>query len=135
MHTKYEEASYKAAPLFPLLGIMHLEVRKNIHMTFLPEIKSHGIIQTATLGIFLLTPASRPALGPSQPPIQWVPGIFSLVIKRPGGEADRSPPSSAEVKNPLSYTPTPPLRLHGVVLSLKKKAQGQLYLLPFTFYV
>jgi hypothetical protein len=32
------------------------------------------------------------------------------------GEADHSPPSSAEVKNAWSYTSTPPVRLHGVVL-------------------
>jgi hypothetical protein len=29
---------------------------------------------------------------------QWVPGTLSLVVKRPGREADHSPPSSAEVK-------------------------------------
>jgi hypothetical protein len=49
------------------------------------------------LGIFLFT-ASRTALGPTQPPIEWVPGAFSLGVKRPGREADHSPPSSAEVK-------------------------------------
>jgi hypothetical protein len=38
------------------------------------------------------------ALGPTQPRIQWVPGVFSLGVKRPGHEADHSPPSSAEVK-------------------------------------
>jgi hypothetical protein len=50
------------------------------------------------LGIFLSTTAFRPALGPTHPPIQWVPGALSLRVKRPGREADHSPPSSAEVK-------------------------------------
>jgi hypothetical protein len=50
------------------------------------------------LGIFLFTTASRTALGPTQPPIQWVPGALSLGVKWPGREADHSPPSSAEVK-------------------------------------
>jgi hypothetical protein len=36
--------------------------------------------------------------------------------KRPEREADHSPPSSAEVKNAWSYTSTPPIHLHGVVL-------------------
>jgi hypothetical protein len=59
------------------------------------------------LGIILFTTASRTALGPTQPPIQWVPGAFSLGVKRPGREADHSPLSSAEVKNAWSYTSTP----------------------------
>jgi hypothetical protein len=50
------------------------------------------------LGIFHFTTASRTALGPTQPPIQCVPGSLSLGVKRPGLEADHSPPSSAEVK-------------------------------------
>jgi hypothetical protein len=40
------------------------------------------------LGSFLFTTASRTALGPSQPPIQWVLGALSLGVKRPGREAD-----------------------------------------------
>jgi hypothetical protein len=52
----------------------------------------------AGIGIFLFITASRMALGPTQPPIQWVPGALSLGIKRPGYEADHSPPSTAEVK-------------------------------------
>jgi hypothetical protein len=31
--------------------------------------------------VFLLAPASRPALGPTQPPIQWVPGVLSPGVK------------------------------------------------------
>jgi hypothetical protein len=68
------------------------------------------------LGIFLFITISRMALGPTQPPIQWVSGALSLGVKRPGREADHSPPSSAEVKNVWSYTSTPPIRLHGMVL-------------------
>jgi hypothetical protein len=49
------------------------------------------------------TTASRTALGSTQPPIQWVPGALSLGVKRPGREADHSPPSSAEVKNTWNY--------------------------------
>jgi hypothetical protein len=33
---------------------------------------------------------SRPALGPIQPPIQWVSGALSLGVKLPGREADHS---------------------------------------------
>jgi hypothetical protein len=32
------------------------------------------------------------------PPIQWIKGALSLGVKRPGREADHSPPSGAEVK-------------------------------------
>jgi hypothetical protein len=69
------------------------------------------------LEIFIFTTVSRPVLGRTQPPIQWVLGALSLGVKLPGREADHSPSSSAEVKNERSYTSTPPLRLHGVVLS------------------
>jgi len=41
---------------------------------------------------------SKKALGPTQPPIQWVPGVLSLGVKRSGLEADHSAPSCAEVK-------------------------------------
>jgi len=36
---------------------------------------------------------------------------------RPGREADHSPPSSAEDENAWNYTSTPPICLHGVVLT------------------
>jgi hypothetical protein len=55
--------------------------------------------------------------GAHPPPIQWVPGAFSLGIKRPGREVDHSPTSSDEDKNAWSYTSTPPVRIHGLVLS------------------
>jgi len=39
---------------------------------------------------------SRPALGPTQPPVQWVPALFRGK-ERPGRDADPSPPSSAVI--------------------------------------
>jgi hypothetical protein len=56
---------------------------------------------------FLFSTASRPALGPTQPPIQWVPGALSPGVKRQEREADHSPPISAEVKKMWIYTSTP----------------------------
>jgi hypothetical protein len=49
--------------------------------------------------LFLYSTESKPALGPTEPPIQWVPGTISPEVKRPGREADHSPPSSTQVKN------------------------------------
>jgi hypothetical protein len=66
---------------------------------------------------FVFTTASRTALGPTQHPIQWVQRSLFPGVKRPGREADHSPPSSAEVGNVCDYTSTHPIRLHGVALS------------------
>jgi hypothetical protein len=49
--------------------------------------------------MFVFSKTSRPAVGPTQPPFQRVPGVT-----RPGHEVNHSPPSSAEVKNEWSYT-------------------------------
>ena len=40
---------------------------------------------------------SRPALGPTQPPVQWVYRVFPGGKVRLGRAADHSPPSSAAV--------------------------------------
>jgi hypothetical protein len=53
---------------------------------------------------FLFSTSSRPALGSTQPPIQWAPGTLSPRANRPGREADHSPPASAEVKKMWIYT-------------------------------
>jgi hypothetical protein len=57
---------------------------------------------------FLFSTSSRPVLWPTQPPVQSVSGSCSPEIKRPGREADHSPPTSTEVKNTWIYTSTFP---------------------------
>jgi hypothetical protein len=52
----------------------------------------------------------EPDLGPTQTPIQWVPGAFSG-LKRPKREADNSPPTSAEVKKTVGVYIHSPIRL------------------------
>ena len=51
---------------------------------------------------------SRPALEPTQPPVQWV-RCLSRGKKRQRRDADPSPPSSAVVKKEYCYTSTPPI--------------------------
>jgi hypothetical protein len=85
------------------------------------------IMKRLLFGVPEISTASRTALGPSQPPIQWVPGVLSLGVKWTGLEADHSPPSSAEVKERVElYLHSPSWR----GAHLKKKAHERLYLLP-----
>jgi hypothetical protein len=57
-----------------------------------------GVGVRVPVGSRIFSTSSRPALGSTQPPIQWVPVALSPGVKRPGREADHSPPTSAEVK-------------------------------------
>jgi hypothetical protein len=57
---------------------------------------------------FPFSTSSRPALGPTQPPIQWTPGALSPGVKRPGIETDYSPQTGVEVKKMWIYTYTTP---------------------------
>jgi hypothetical protein len=45
---------------------------------------------------------------PDQSPSQHIPVVLYAEVKRPGREADRSPPPSAEVNKMWIYTTTPP---------------------------
>jgi len=58
--------------------------------------------------------------GPTQSPVQGVPGALSLGVNRLGRKVNNSLASGFKVKNAWSYTCVPPLRLHGVVLSYKR---------------
>jgi hypothetical protein len=87
----YIRKSFIICSFYPILLIAIIEVR------FL-----------AGLGIFLFDTTTRPALGPTQPPIQWAPGILSLGVKLPEREAEHSLPYSAEVNNACLHSHNTP---------------------------
>jgi hypothetical protein len=65
---------------------------------------------------------SRIFSSPRRPDWLWGPsneyrGLLPRGVKRPGREADHSPPASAEVKKIWIYTSTPPIRPHVVALN------------------
>jgi hypothetical protein len=93
-------------------------------MDVLPQLTEEDVLPLICNGIrpgrvknFLFSTSSRQVLGPTQSPIQWVPGALSPGVKRPGRETDHSLPTSAEVKKTWIYTSNPPVRLHDVVLN------------------
>jgi hypothetical protein len=61
-----------------------------------------------TVKNFLFSTTSIPALRLTQPPSQWVPGGLTPGLKRPGREADHSPPTSADVKKMWTSISTSP---------------------------
>jgi hypothetical protein len=64
-----------------------------------------------------LAVASRPTLQASQLSIQCASGAVSMRIKWPGREANRLPPSSAEVKNGGAIPPRSPVSFHGAMIN------------------
>jgi hypothetical protein len=95
------------------------------------RLDDRGFVSRQGLGIFLLTIASRPSVGSTQPPIQWVSGFLSLRVKEKGREADYSPPSSAEVKERVElylHSPNTP-SWHGAQL----KHRGNFTVFPYLY--
>jgi hypothetical protein len=65
--------------------------------------------------VFPLASVSRPALGPTQPLVQWVPGVLSQGVKRGQGVTLTTHPHLVpRSRMSRSYISSPPKRLHGV---------------------
>jgi hypothetical protein len=71
-----------------------------------------GVGVRVPIGSRIFSKYSRPALGSTQPPIQWVPGV-----KRPGREADHSLLQLVPRSRKCGSIHTLPISLHGVVLN------------------
>ena len=69
--------------------------------------ENHDLIPSWGKTIFLFSRACMPALGPTQPPTQWLVGLFPGV-EHSGCQVDHSPPSSTEVRSEWNNTSNPP---------------------------
>jgi hypothetical protein len=79
--------------------------RQNVnYFDFFPRAARPRFDSRQRQGLFFASPLCP--LGPTQPPIHWVPGTLSVAVRRPERGADNSPPSSAD-KNEWSHTSTP----------------------------
>jgi hypothetical protein len=95
-----------------------------------PDNRGVGVPSPGRVKNFLSSTSSRPALGSTQPAIQWVLGALSPGAKRPGREVDQSPSTSAEVKKMFIYISTPPY-----VFMVWWHCLSTGTILPFIFYV
>jgi hypothetical protein len=82
------------------------------------------------LGIFLFSTVSRLAMGPIQPPIQWVPETLSLGVKRSGCKVTTHLHLMPRSRNcgtipPLPHTPS----WRGAQLKHRDKFNSYLYIL------
>jgi hypothetical protein len=82
------------------------------------SLKYSELLHFKSLFIYLLAairPASRPALGPTQSPIQWVPGVLSPAVKLGRGVTLTTHPHLVpRLRMSRSYTSSPPMCLRGV---------------------
>jgi hypothetical protein len=105
LHTRPEVLSYTNTELYIYNASSCNGFCQTIHSSFWTE--------SNTPNRLTFSKTLRPALGTTRSPIQRVPGVPSLGVKRLGHEGDHSPPSSAEGKKCVElHTPTPHTYLH-----------------------
>jgi hypothetical protein len=80
----YYASCYKCSCVF------HLKAPVAINVSIVTELLFEVWLLTIHLfvSVPLLATSSKTDLGPTQPPVQWVSGVVTLEIKRPGRKAD-----------------------------------------------
>jgi len=80
-------------------------------------LNDRGFGSRREVGVFSSPPRPDRLWGPPSLLSNEYERLFPWGVERSAREADHSPLSSAEDRNTWSYISTPPIRLHGVMLS------------------
>jgi hypothetical protein len=116
-HFVYHDSSMQAMGLHPGIRceqpsyVQHPVLgRRNFSVGIMPRLRAgcptNRCLTPGRIKISL-SKASRPAPGPTQPPVQRVQDAVSTGVRRPRCEADHSLPSSVEFNNARTYTSIP----------------------------
>jgi hypothetical protein len=79
-------SNYATLRYFPDSRTRHF----NVDLTTDYVLDDEGVGVRVPVGSRMFSTSSRPALGPTQYPIQLIPGVLSPWVKRPGREAGQS---------------------------------------------
>jgi hypothetical protein len=114
-------ANYESARKLKDATVAHFEVLFGIvqavqMLGYGPDGRGNGVRFQSGYENFMFPTASRPALGLTDLPIEWVTGAASPGVKRQGRDADHFHPSSAEFKNGGGIPPLP-IHLHRVMFN------------------
>jgi hypothetical protein len=101
-----ERAKYEGLKKILYSSVFIVDLKLKVNKTPVMNRKQSLWLDDQGVGVLPST-SSRPGLGPTQPPIQWVSEATSEV-KRPGLEAYHSTPTSAEAKKILIHISAPP---------------------------
>jgi hypothetical protein len=77
----FKKVSYKTAELLTTVVLLERELGSSVS-TVSHRLHDRDSISGRDRGFFPIASVSRPALTTTQPPVQWVPGVLSLGVKR-----------------------------------------------------
>jgi hypothetical protein len=97
-----------------VLYFIHIVNVKHLFWKVAERPGNQGLIPGGGKRIFPLSFVSRLALGPTQPPVQQVPGVLTLGLKHGPGDTDHSPYLVLRSWMSRSYISSPPKHLCGV---------------------
>jgi hypothetical protein len=105
-----------------LLNYMRCNIRPTVaqsvkRLATVSKIEGGQCLSTGRVKNFHFSRASRPVVGPTHSPLQWVSGALSLRVNREEREADHLTETCVNGRENADLYIHSPIRLHGVVFN------------------